>query len=733
MNGTRSQWGGWVWSATALMLGFLLSACTGSVDTSSGSRRARPSADRTNLMGAAAGAPATENAACDAGQQLCSGRCVDVKSDEANCGVCGKVCSGELACLGGQCSAPCSGGQTDCTGTCTMLATDTSNCGACGNACTAGRTCEGGACKCPGGQLFCGGACVDVSANAAHCGQCDAACPTGRSCVAGKCECDPGMTFCNGVCVDTLTTNEHCGACGMACTGGQSCQTGVCTCPQNTTFCTDNCLDTTANDAHCGGCTTACALGKSCVQSQCTGGGGSGADGCMGLAHDVTVSQIAAYQSVKVPIMDAGAAIPAADRNTDVVVGRDTLFRVFVTTLPGFTARELSARLVIVNGTATDSFYQKKMISQASTDADTASTFQLQVPKDKITAATRYYVELVECGAAAAGTLANPRFPVGDGDAELLARTTGALKIKIIPIQANGKLPDTSETALGVYRAQFLAMYPISAIEMTVGDMITTDYPIDWSGTLDQVRAKRQTDQPTADVYYYGLLKPEDTFKAFCGSSCTTGIGYVGTNNQATTRAALGVGFADTASAQTMSHEIAHNHGRSHAPCSPSGGNISNVDPNFPYAGAKIGVWGYDGRSQALFEPASRTDIMGYCSSKWVSDYTYDGLLNRIATVNGATDMYVAPEALSTWRVLLLDPKGPRWGVPITQPSLAAGEPMLAEALDAGGNFLGYLEAYVTEISDIDAWSVQIKEPDAGAVAVRIPGYPAITFAARTH
>jgi len=459
----------------------------------------------------------------------------------------------------------------------------------------------------------------------------------------------------------------------------------------------------------------------------------------MGLAHDISVSQIAVYQTVKVSVMDAGVAVAVASRNTDVVVGRDSLFRVLVTTNPGFVAREVSARLVIANGTTTDSFFQKKTVSKSSDEADTTTTFQLQVPKNRITAATRYYVELVECAATVGGNVVSPRFPTGDGDVELLARTTGSLKIKLLPILANGKLPDTSPAALDIYRAQFLATYPISSIEMTVrvgvgvgvgvGDMLTANYPIDWSRVLDQVRDKRRTDNPPADVYYYGLLKPEDTFKAFCGSSCTTGIGYV--SNQASSRVALGVGFADVSSAQTMAHEVAHNHGRGHAPCS-SGGTIANVDSSYPYAGAKIGAWGYDPRTQALFEPTSRTDLMGYCSSKWISDYTYDGILNRLAMVNSAQDVYVAPEALSTFRVLLLDAKGPRWGAPITEPSLPSGEPVLAEGLDAQGNFLGYLDAYITEISDIDAWSVQIREPDARAVLVRIAGYPAIAFA-RVH
>jgi hypothetical protein len=94
----------------------------------------------------------------------------------------------------------------------------------------------------------------------------------------------------------------------------------------------------------------------------------------------------------------------------------------------------------------------------------------------------------------------------------------------------------------------------------------------------------------------------------------------------------------------------------------PAGGTISGIDANYPCAGGSIGSWGYDSRKTSLDDPTKYTDIMGYCNSKWISDYTYQGLVNRVATVDGAQDEFVDPQALATWRVLLLDARGPRWG-----------------------------------------------------------------------
>ncbi len=659
-------------------------------------------------------------AGCSPGLTLCGASCVDTTSSSSFCGDCTTACPVGQSCSGGACTCP--DGGAFCDGNCVDTSTSNTHCGTCNNPCTAGQSCSMGQCTCPDGQLFCGGACVDVTENEQYCGACDVQCTAGRSCIAGQCECDGGQIFCDGACIDPQTTDEHCGDCAVACNGGQSCSAGECVCPQGQEFCAENCVDPNSTDAHCGGCDKACALGKSCVSGVCTGGGGTGEDGCSGLAKNITVSQIAVYQSVKIPVMDGGAEVAAANRITDVVAGRETMVRVFVTVGAGFTAHEVSARLIMVEGDTTTSYYQKKTISKNSEDADAATTFQLYVPKDKVTTQTRFYVELVDC-TTTTGSLVSPRYPTGDGDAALGARQTGGLKVTIIPINCNSRVADTSSTALDVYKAYLTAMYPVSDVTLTVGGAISTNYPVDWSATLDQVRSKRQSDAPAADVYYYGLLKCADTFSQFCGGSCTTGIGYVAPQSQASQRAALGVGFADNSSSVTMAHELGHNHGRNHAPC----GGASGVDTNYPYADGAVGVWGYDSRNKLLISPTN-SDIMGYCSNKWISDYTYDALVNRVAYVNGAAYVYTAPERLSTWRVLLLDDKGPRWGLPIDELSPPSGEPELAEALDEQGNFVTEVEVYRTAISDIDAAMIQVPAPEPEWHAIRVPGWPALAF-----
>jgi hypothetical protein len=460
------------------------------------------------------------------------------------------------------------------------------------------------------------------------------------------------------------------------------------------------------------------------------GGSATGDDGCQGgPALNVTLSQVAVYQTVKVSLMQSGTEVAVASRKADVVAGKDAVFRLFVTVGSGFTARSLSGRVFVDNGGSVDMYYSKVNVSASSVEGTLASTFQVTVPKDKITRSTQYYAELVECGTGS-GSAQSPRFPAS-GSVALGARETGTLKIKVIPISANSMTPDTSATPLNLYKALFMAMYPITSIDISVGDTVTVSDAKNWTAMLDTIRAKRQTDQPPADVYYYGLLKPTTTLQQYCGSGCTAGIGYVvnGSSSQtASQRAALGLAYGDNTSAQTMAHEVGHNHGRNHAPC-VQGGTISGVDSMYPNSNGQIGVYGWDSRTSALIAP-DRTDIMGYCNNKWISDYTYDGITTRVAALNGAPmNVVVPPELIHPWRVLLLDSTGPHWGVPIDDAQAPAGQAELADVLDANGARIASIQVFRTEISDIGAFSFEVPPPEAGWAKVQVKGAAPIAYA----
>ncbi len=675
----------------------------------------------------AAGTPCINGfCGCPTGQTLCNGTCVDTTNSGANCGACGMACPVGQACEASTCRAGCSAGLTRCNGSCVNVQEDELNCGVCGTACASAQTCTAGSCACPGGGMLCASACVDTQTDEMNCGVCGTACGTGQTCVGGMCTCPDMLTACGNTCVNTQTSNDHCGSCNQPCDAGATCMAGMCTCPMGQMACGGLCVDVQTSPANCGMCGMACATGQTCVAGNCSGAGGVGADGCTGgLALNIAVSRIDVFQTVAVGIMDDGEAIEPSERNTDLVEMKETVFRVFVTPGSSWTTRELSARVTIVNGAASQEYFSKKMVSGASSEGNTQSTFQITVPAEEILETTQYRVELVECGTPPSGMVTTPLFPL-DGEANLGARVTGPLKITMVPFLCNSLTPDTTEEGLQIYHDILQAMYPVSGVEFTVGQQLSTGYPVDWNDALDAVRSRRQQDGPSADVYYYGLLKCEDTFREFCGNGCTAGIGYV--SNQAQARASMGIAFTDNQSAGTMAHEIGHNHGRNHAPCVPQGGSISGVDQQFPYDGGNIGVWGYDSRTKELVDPDGITDIMGYCNNKWISDYTYDGLVTRVASVNGANEILLNRDLLDTWRVILLDKAGPRWGRPVTTLAPPVGMAEVAEMLDADGDLIEHTIVYRNEVPDIDAASIMVPSPKRGWAAVRLSGVPALPF-----
>lgn len=178
------------------------------------------------------------SAACPAGTADCQDRCVNLSSDNQNCGTCGRACPAGHDCKRSECvlRIVCKENETRCSAyNCADLNTSYFDCGACGVKCSSELpvlTCCNGTCKslqtdptscgscrgqCTSGQVCCAGTCVDSSANPCRC---DPAC-------------SPGETCCNRRCVDLLKDNENCGECGNACSGHglyarEFCQSGMC-------------------------------------------------------------------------------------------------------------------------------------------------------------------------------------------------------------------------------------------------------------------------------------------------------------------------------------------------------------------------------------------------------------------------------------------------------------------------------------------------------------------------
>jgi hypothetical protein len=253
-------------------------------------------------------------------------------------------------------------------------------------------------------------------------------------------------------------------------------------------------------------------------------------------------------------------------------------------------------------------------------------------------------------------------------------------------------------------------LHPVpDAIDVTVGSTFTSSVvstgtpPVTlrstdqtaWGNVLGELDAKRTTDG--GDRYYFGVVKVNYT-------SGIAGIGYIGFP------AAIGWDYPSSAPG-VFAHEEGHNFNRPHSPC----GGAGSPDPSYPYtilngyvADGIIGVTGWDAfaSSNNLKDKNSFTDVMGYCSNQWISDYVYKSELSFRAANSFdvvAADITSNPQdALLVWgRIengnVILEPA---FKVKATGVAPQPG-PYVWQAQDALGEVLMTLPFDAPEVADL--------------------------------
>lgn len=83
---------------------------------------------------------------CGIGEAECGGMCIDVQSDDANCGGCGIACDATEVCASGMCRSTCTTPFGTCSGRCVNLSNDPDHCGNCTTVCSSG-VCVNGTCS----------------------------------------------------------------------------------------------------------------------------------------------------------------------------------------------------------------------------------------------------------------------------------------------------------------------------------------------------------------------------------------------------------------------------------------------------------------------------------------------------------------------------------------------------------------------------------------------------------
>ncbi len=372
------------------------------------------------------------------------------------------------------------------------------------------------------------------------------------------------------------------------------------------------------------------------------------------VADGLTLSEVSVYQSVKVNVVENATAV--TQRNAPLISSRPGLVRVFVERDNGFTNRDIVARLTLEGPNQTNEVLEETIsVTRDSAETVGDSTFNFLLTEDQIKTDTRFHIGLyepnAECGASTPGDAVFP----ASGTAELGVEASGTLRIVMVPVRYNadgsGRLPDMGAAQMQRYYDLMYAMFPVSGLELTVREPMDFGGAVQrdgsgWSALLQAIFSLRASDQPPAEVYYYGVFNPASSFSAYCQGSCVAGLGAVPPRNDTYSRGAIGMGFTGQSAAETFTHELGHALGRRHAPC-----QVGNADPNFPYNGGRLGVYGYDFITNQLKDPDDNRDLMGYCDPTWISDYNYTAMYNRVAFVVPTSPLWSGPR--QPWLSLL--------------------------------------------------------------------------------
>jgi hypothetical protein len=249
--------------------------------------------------------------------------------------------------------------------------------------------------------------------------------------------------------------------------------------------------------------------------------------------------------------------------------------------------------------------------------------------------------------------------------------------VRFVPIVVGALTGNVSATNKASFLSSVQRMVPLGTVSSDVRapftssatDIQSNDGNGQWLTVLSEINALRTADGAPNTMHYYGVLKVSYT-------SGIAGYGYL------PGRAAIGWDHLPSGD-RVAAHEWGHNFSREHAPCGTTG------DGNYPYSGGVIGNWGWNSLSNTLVSP-SATDVMGYCTNQWISDYTWSAVMQHRSAVGGVSSPSAPGEGLLVWgRVvdgrIQLEPAF-RVNAPVSTSAAAASHRL--ELLDGDGTTL---------------------------------------------
>jgi hypothetical protein len=251
-------------------------------------------------------------------------------------------------------------------------------------------------------------------------------------------------------------------------------------------------------------------------------------------------------------------------------------------------------------------------IPEAVDEGQLMQSWNARIPRETMRPGLSLSVEIDPEGSLPLTAGSRARHPE-TGTLPLDVRWTPTFRLRLVPvIGQEGLVPGLNAGTVNDYVSDLLAMHPIGSYELELRPpyhtMVSASTSGGWSEILREIRALRVAEGSTH--YYYGMLRPPP-------GGNIAGLGYVGFP------ASIGYDAMPEA-AGTLAHELGHNFGRWHSPC----GNPSGVDEAYPHADATLGAYGMHVGAGTVVAPTAARDLMSYCRPRWISDYTYEAVLN---------------------------------------------------------------------------------------------------------
>lgn len=305
---------------------------------------------------------------------------------------------------------------------------------------------------------------------------------------------------------------------------------------------------------------------------------------------------------------------------TPMIAGKKALLRVFGIANQCNTAQP-RVRLTFSDGTVTMLDRAEAMVRTSTDEGSITSTWNVTLSADRVKPGLALFAEIDPTNAVAEANETDNRFPA-TGFKTIDVRQMPTVGVRFVPVVIANQTGNADPARFDDLLLGSRRLHPVSGYDadarasaLTSSASALTSSGGGWSQVLSELNAAHTADTGAAATnrYYVGMVRVGY-------NSGVAGVAYVGG------KTALSWDYLPSAS-EIIAHELGHAFGRFHAPC----GNPAGTDESWPqtgsYVGGYIGTYGYDVSDGLLRPPSVYTDIMGYCSTKWISDYTYKGMM----------------------------------------------------------------------------------------------------------